>query len=167
MNRWILLLAEGLGSGRLRPAPGTWGSLAGVAWPALLLLPGSLPLFVVGTLAGIFAAVPTCSRAEQLLGRHDPGSVVLDEIVALPLCLVAPLAAQSIGPAGHFPDLAGFVGAHPWWFLPAIFAAFRAFDIAKPWPVRVSQRLPGGWGIVADDLLAAGWVNLVTLPFLA
>ena len=50
--------------------------------------------------------------------------------------------------------------------MPGVFGLFRLFDIWKPWPVRHSQRLPGGWGVVADDLLAAVWVNLVLLPIL-
>lgn len=163
MNRWVLLLAEGLGSGRLRPGPGTWGSLVGVAWLALLLAPGRADVFLLGTLLGIAAAIPVCTRAEQLLGRHDPGSVVLDEIVAIPLCAAVPLAARTHAAGGHFPDLAGFLGASPWWFLPLLFLLFRVFDIAKPWPIRAVQALPRGWGVVADDLLAAAWVGILLL----
>jgi phosphatidylglycerophosphatase A len=166
-NRWVLLLAEGLGSGRLRPAPGTWGSLVGLIWFAVLLAPGHPGPFFAGALLGIPVAVWSAGRAEHLLGRPDPGSVVVDEIVAVPLCFVAPLAAVWAGPGGVFPDLERFLRVYPFWLVPGVFGLFRLFDIWKPWPVRQSQRWPGGRGIVADDLLAAVWVNLVLLPFLA
>lgn len=130
---------------------------------ALLLLPGRADVFLLGTLLSIAAAIPLCTRAEQLLGRHDPGSVVLDEIVALPLCAAAPLAARTHAAGGDFPDLVAFVGGSPWWYLPLLFALFRVFDIAKPWPIRAVQALPRGWGVVADDLLAAVWVGVLLL----
>ena len=100
-DRGILWLAEGFGSGRLRPGPGTWGSLVGCALSYPLL---SLPLgtAVIVTLAAILLAVPVCSRAEVLLGKTDPGSVVLDEIVAIPLTLL-PLHAGVLLGAIHPP----------------------------------------------------------------
>jgi phosphatidylglycerophosphatase A len=88
--------------------------------------------------------------------------VVLDEIVAVPLCFVPVLLAQTQS-LGHFPDLATFVRTAPPWIIPAGFAAFRLFDIWKPFPIRQLQHLPRGWGIVADDLLAAIWVALLSL----
>lgn len=161
MKALILLLAQGLGSGRAPRAPGTFGSMVGLAWAGLLLLPGSAWVFVGGTVAGVAAAVWICGRAEQLLGAHDPGSVVLDEIVAMPICFAVLLAASS-AQAG-FPEAARFLRDSPWWLVPAVFVAFRFFDILKPWPVRQTQRLPGGWGVVADDVLAAVWVNALSL----
>lgn len=161
----MLWLAEGLGSGRLPGAPGTWGSILGIAWFLLLLIPGHPAVFLAGTLLAIGLAVPLCTAAETLLGRHDPGSVVLDEIVALPLCFLPCLVSQWLG-QGRFPDLPAFLRAWPAWLLPAGFAAFRLFDIWKPWPVRQIQNLPRGWGVVADDLLAALWVAVVSLLLL-
>lgn len=166
-DRWILLLAQGFGSGRARRAPGTWGSLVGLAWLATLLAPGNTWVFAAGNLAAIAAAVWSAGRAERLLGVQDPGSVVIDEIVAVPLCFVVPLVSLATGTPGGFPDLARFLHATPAWLVPAGFGLFRLFDIWKPWPVRQSQRLSGGWGIVADDLLAAAWVNLAFLPLAA
>lgn len=162
-DRLVLLLAQGLGSGRAPRAPGTFGSLLGLAWTALLLAPGNPTLFLLGSLAGIAVAIPVCSRAETLTGQHDPGSVVLDEIVALPICFATLLATHAR--TADFPDLLTFVRHNPWTPL-LVFAAFRFFDVAKPWPVRQSQRLPHGWGVVADDLLAAAWVNVVSLAAL-
>ncbi len=165
-DRLTLLLAEGLGSGRLRPAPGTWGSVVGVLWFLVLLLPGSVFFFGAGVVVSCVAAVWVCGEAERILGRHDPGSVVLDEIVAIPLCCVSLLYGHGRGGVG-FPDAAGFLREFPWWTLVVVFAAFRLFDIWKPWPVRQVQGLPGGWGVVADDLLAALWVNIVGMLLLA
>lgn len=160
MARFLLWIAEGLGSGRLRKAPGTWGSLVGIAWFALLLLPGHSALFAAGLLLAAALAVPICTFAERHLGETDPGRVVLDEIVAVPLCFV-PFVWSLTQELGHFPDLVTFLHRTPPWLLPAGFAAFRLFDIWKPFPIRQVQHLPRGWGIVADDLLAALWVALL------
>ena len=149
-DRGILWLAEGFGSGRLRPGPGTWGSLVGCAWSLLLLhLPWGLAM--ITTLGTIALAVPICSRAEALIGKTDPGSVVLDEIVAVPLTLL-PLKAGDLLGLIQTPTLMGGPNAIPWWL--AAFILFRILDIAKPWPVGALQDLPGGWGIVMDDLAA-------------
>lgn len=146
-----LSLAQGLGSGRLKPGPGTWGSLVGVGLILLLLLPGSPLFFAAATVALAAASIPVCSRAARLLDDPDPGSVVLDEIVAMPLAFS--------GYAGHWwmngmsPTVSGI--RHWWWALAAAFVLFRLFDIWKPWPIRQLQSLHGGLGIVADDLAAA------------
>ncbi|MBX3745772.1 MAG: phosphatidylglycerophosphatase A [Verrucomicrobiae bacterium] len=155
-DRWWVWVAEGFGVGRLRVAPGTWGSLLGVGWFLLLLVPGRAWVFAAGCAGAIGAAVWVCGRAERVLGRHDPGSVVLDEIVAVPLCFVPLLAGW-----GAFPGVAAWWGWAPWWWLALGFGLFRVFDIAKPWPVGWLQRWPGGWGIVADDVAAACWVAVL------
>jgi phosphatidylglycerophosphatase A len=164
-DRGILWLAEGFGSGRLRPGPGTWGSLVGCALSYPLL---SLPLgtAVIVTLAAILLAVPVCSRAEVLLGKTDPGSVVLDEIVAIPLTLL-PLHAGVLLGAIHPPRVLTSLPIYGLWWLAA-FALFRVLDIGKPGPISALQHLPRGWGIVMDDvaaglitgliLLGAGWM---------
>ena len=133
-------------------------------WALLLLLHALLGVIVFGGLqtelarVGVFAvgvgvAVWVCGKAEQILGEHDPGSVVLDEIVAMPLCFATVLTVQSLGPG--FTGAAGFLSAHPWWLVPALFAGFRLFDIWKPWPVGWADReLPGGLGVMADDMIA-------------
>jgi phosphatidylglycerophosphatase A len=162
----ILWIAQGLGVGRIPVAPGTFGSVVGIAWTALLLLPGSLAVFALGTLAGVALSVYACGRAEQILGKTDPGSVVLDEIAALPVCFIAwiAVAAQKLN---HFPDTQYlFSGPNIWW-VAGVFVAFRVFDVAKPWPVHGSQKLPGGWGVTTDDFLAAIYVNLAALMVFA
>lgn len=156
-DRGLLWLAQGFGSGRLRPGPGTWGSLVGCAWAGLLLhVPSGWAL--VATIAAILAAVPVCSRAESLLGSPDPGSVVLDEIVAMPLVL---LPLRAAGQLGWIPALdLSRASAGLWWL--GAFVLFRVLDIAKPWPVGALQNLPRGWGIVLDDV-AAGLIGGILL----
>ena len=85
-DQLILWIAQGLGVGRIPFAPGTFGSVVGLLWFAALLLPGNPWLGLGGMLAGLFLSVWLCGAAERILGRTDPGSVVLDEIVAVPLC---------------------------------------------------------------------------------
>lgn len=158
-SNWIVWLAQGFGVGRIPVAPGTWGSLVGVGWALLLLSPGSLVFYLTGIVLSTLAAVLVCDRAERILGQHDPGSVVLDEIVAVPVALGGYVMLWW-GQAGTMPEVAALAGLWP--VLAAAFALFRLFDVWKPWPIRALQRLPGGWGVVADDL-AAGLVSAVVL----
>ena len=128
--------------GRRLPAPGTWGSVAGLMYFTVVFA-GRLE--IAGTLllraAGAYFAVALCGEAEFRLGRKDPVEVILDEFVAMPLCFIG------------WPAL---VGPLPVWavFL-AGFGLFRLFDIAKPFGISRLQNLPGGWGVVVDDLAAA------------
>ena len=150
----LLLLAEGLGTGRLPLAPGTWGSLLGLGWTALLLVPGNAILFLAGTVLLLALAVPICGRAEQWLERKDPPSVVLDEIASVPLVFVFWLMLESAS-QGRFPTIGILVeGTGPALVLGG-FVLFRLLDALKPPPIGVCQRLAGGWGVVADDVVAA------------
>lgn len=128
--------------GKIPFAPGTWGSLAGVGYVAMVCWPlGAL----YGTaLAVVLAAlaVPICTEAEVRLGRSDPGEIIFDEFAALPFCFLGwGQAGWAIGPT--------------WTLLLAGFLGFRLFDIAKPLGIGRLQSLPRGWGVVADDLAAA------------
>lgn len=152
-----MFLATGFGSGLSPVAPGTAGSLLGLALALLIaraLAPGAsgsvaaaVGLLMSG-LAVAFAGVPAATRACRALGAEDPGCVVIDE-VAGQLLASAPVPLFSFGST---------LGGGFAWFLS--FVAFRLFDIWKPGPVRRLQDLPEGWGVVADDvaagLLAAG-----------
>ena len=166
MNAFLLWLAQGFGSGRILFAPGTVGSIVGLGWFALLLLTGNLWLFLGGTLLGLALSVWLCGVGEKILGQTDPGSIVLDEITAIPLCFggwVAVLLWQT----HSFPAPEFFFSRQN--FLPTlgVFAAFRFFDVLKPWPVKHSQVLSGGWGVTVDDALAAVYVNVVVLAVCA
>lgn len=158
----VLWLAEGFGSGLVPVAPGTFGSIVGVIWFLLLVASGDLAMYITGTIVGLAVSVPLCGAAEAILSRHDPSSVVLDEIAAVPLCfmpwvIIAALKLEAMPPVAHFFT----TGA--WQLTLGIFVLFRAFDALKPWPISRIQNLPGGWGITADDLLAAVVVALLSL----
>ena len=142
--------------GRIRKAPGTWGSVAGLLYFTLFFY----PLGVFGTLlfgaAGIYFAVAMCREAEFRLGKRDPGEIVLDQFVAIPFCFLG------------WPTIAGALPnwAAPWAVFVAGFALFRLFDIWKPSVIGKLQHLPDGWGVVADDIAAALATN-ITLHVLA
>jgi len=160
MRCLILFLAQGFGAGRIPVAPGTFGSIVGLGWFLLLLLPGSLPLLLAGTLAGLVVSVWACGRAELLLGRTDPGCIVLDEIAAMPLGFLGWIA-WAVWTRGQLPAAGTFLHGAPALGALLVFAAFRGFDIAKPWPVGALQRLPGGWGVTLDDVMAGLYSGLV------
>lgn len=123
-------------------APGTNGSVVGLLLYTVLLHTWS-PAWQILFIAVLSAvAVVICGQAEVVLQKRDPGEVILDEVVAVPLCFV--------GLSALLPADAIF-----WPWAVAGFVLFRIFDITKPLFVNSLQRLPHGWGIVADDLAAA------------
>jgi phosphatidylglycerophosphatase A len=125
-------------------APGTWGSLAGVLFFLICCTPlSNVELLIAAALLGYFA-VGICGEAEIKIGRKDPSEVILDEVVAIPLCF---LGWRMIAGGSGFLAFIGLVGA--------AFALFRFYDIRKPWVINRLQELPGGWGIVVDDTAAA------------
>jgi len=162
MRTLALWIAQGFGIGRIPVAPGTFGSALGLGWFALLLATGDLWLYLVGTLVGFGISVWLCGMAEKILQKKDPSSVVLDEISAIPVCFVGWVgkwwtAHQSL------PALESFFTQKTWYWTLLIFVLFRIFDIAKPWPIRASQSLRGGWGVTVDDFLAAIYVVVLSL----
>jgi phosphatidylglycerophosphatase A len=131
----VHILAFGFGTGLSPVAPGTVGSLVGVllAWLTLDL---GLPLQLCVAAAISLSGVWICGESARRIGVHDHGGIVWDEIAGMYITL---LAAP--------PTVAGWTLA---------FVLFRAFDIAKPWPIRdLDHRLGGGAGIMLDDLAAA------------
>ena len=127
--------------GRRLPAPGTWGSFAGLLYFTVFFYPLNIvETLLVSALAG-YLAVAFCGEAEFRIGRKDPGEVILDEFVAMPLCFLGWrwLASPS----------------HLWMVLLVGFALFRFYDILKPLGIKRLQDLPAGWGIVIDDTVAA------------
>ncbi|MDZ3823017.1 MAG: phosphatidylglycerophosphatase A [Pseudoxanthomonas sp.] len=131
-------LATGFGSGLAPWAPGTAGSLVALAlWLAFLQAGPSPALQALAVLLAIGPCVLAADWAARRLGRKDPGCVVSDEL------------------AGQWLALLAAPPAWPWWL--AAFVLFRIFDIAKPWPMRALERLPGGLGIVLDDLAAGAY----------
>lgn len=158
-DRVVVWIAVGFGSGWLRPGPGTWGSLVGIAWTLLLLGTGDPLLYGMSTLIALLIAVPISTTAERILGQHDPAEVVIDEIVAMPIAFSG-YAVLWIAAGAGLPPLAAWKS---WWpAMAASFLLFRLFDIWKPWPIRRIQLLPRGWGIVLDDAAAAILAGLAT-----
>ena len=115
-------------------APGTAGSAAGLLLFWAVRSSGSLVVEGLVLLAVTAIGVMVASRAESAYGRRDPGLIVIDETAGMLLTL----AAVPVGLGG------AVVG----------FLAFRLFDVVKPFPARRAERLPGGWGVMADDLVA-------------
>jgi phosphatidylglycerophosphatase A len=166
VNNFLLWIAQGFGIGRIPFAPGTFGSVVGLGWFALLLLAGNFWMFLAGTILGLALSVWLCGVGEKILRQTDPGSIVLDEIAAIPVCFLGLIVHAFWKSGALLPQAAFFSKQHLW--LPLVaFAAFRFFDILKPWPVRQSQWLVGGWGVTIDDALAAVYVNVVVLAVYA
>ena len=155
-----LALLTVLGLGRLRPAPGTWGSAAAVCLGLGILWSGASHRAItiaMLVLVVVFSAVCVALGrwAETHYGRSDPSEVVADEVAGQALAMVfLPWHAAGDGT--------------PWNLAMAgtAFAAFRFFDILKPPPINQIQRAPAGWGILLDDLLAgAAALAVVQLVF--
>lgn len=137
--------AVGFGLGLVPKAPGTFGSLLGppLVWGVIhsgLSIWGQIAVAVILMLLG----VPICASGARTLKQEDPGAVVYDEVMAFFLVFI-------------------WVSL-TWWTAILGFALFRLFDIWKPWPIKRVEKWPGGWGIMADDLLA-GLIAGVYLKF--
>jgi phosphatidylglycerophosphatase A len=133
-------VATGLGSGYAPLAPGTAGSLVGLAlfWPVYhLTLAGQAVATALVFALGVAAAGHVAGR----LRIEDPGLVVADEVVGMWVSLLGlPLT---------------------WVTAAAGFVLFRVFDVFEPYPARDLERLPGGWGIMCDDVMAGVYANLL------
>lgn len=139
--------ALGCGSGLLRPAPGTWGSLFALL-PYLafsqLYWPYYLAIVVISFIVGIYF----CQACATFLGVHDHGAIVWDEFVGIWLTLF-------LVPFGLLNIALGFL-------------LFRLFDIIKPWPIKwLDKSVAGGFGIMIDDILAAiyAWLCLQAILY--
>jgi phosphatidylglycerophosphatase A len=150
-DKLILFVAEGFGSGKIPFAPGTWGSLVGLLWIWLLLLPQNSWVYLGGIVLGFFVAVWVGGEAEKILGLTDPGRIVIDEIAAMPLVFWGAFAFDF----PRAPSFESFFQSDKWYLPVAAFALFRLFDVWKPLGIRKIQHLPGGWGLAIDDYLAA------------
>jgi phosphatidylglycerophosphatase A len=141
VDRVALFLATGFGTGYAPFASGTFGSLPGVLIAYALARTGGAWALAGGALVATVVGLWAADRAARIFGEEDPGRVVVDEIAGqmIALCFLPPT----------LPVLAG------------AFFFFRLFDVIKPWPARRLEDLPGGSGIMADDLAAGLYANLV------
>ncbi len=188
--RLAFAIATVLGTGYLKPGPGTWGSLVGIlvtmlSHPVTLLILLILP---TGSTAGFGIDVPlflgkpvswilllpsilvwlalaslglwSSRKVSQFAGVTDPQYIVIDEVSGVGLTLILGIAPlifdkdiiQATGAMGF--ALYSGMSLLNWKYLLAGFILFRIFDIAKPFPCRRLENLPGGWGIMADDWMA-------------
>lgn len=159
IRRNSLSLITVFGLGFLRPAPGTWGSLPPVAVASGLIAAGIAPgtalawvyYSVLALMLAVFSAacITQADEAEARYGKKDPSQVVADETAGQCIPLLA-IPAFTLG------STATGVFA-----LVFAFFAFRIADIFKPWPAFRLQSVPGGWGILLDDLVAGGYAAII------
>jgi phosphatidylglycerophosphatase A len=137
-DRLVVAIATGVYVGYLPPAPGTLGSLLGLLllWP---LKPGTVQVLVTLFLIGV--GIVVADQAARVIGGQDPPAIVIDEIagIAVATLLLPPQVQERV----------------------VAFVIFRVFDVIKPFPARQAERLPGGFGIVGDDLIAGLYTNLL------
>ena len=152
------LLASCFGLGRLPWAPGTWGSLPSAIIFGLMCYlhtPSIIISIVMAALAlaGSVICVKFAPDVIAAVGKSDPGEIVVDE-----------LAGQAVTflPIGFWIIIEEISIRQIWIVMVLGFLLFRVFDIAKPWPIRKLEKLPQGWGVLADDLMAGvyAWIVL-------
>ncbi len=140
MTRLAVLLATAGHVGAVPLAPGTWGSAVGVGVLLAVRLTGAAGAEVALLAAVLAAGVWSATVTERRYGRPDPGAIVIDEVAGMLITLLwIPVT---------------------WVGLLAGFLAFRIFDIVKPFPARAAERLPAGWGVMADDVVAGLYAHL-------
>lgn len=136
----IKILATGFGAGLSPVAPGTAGTLVGILiCLSCYALPWPFRFLIVAAI--LAASIYVAHRAESLYGKTDDQRIVIDEIAGFQVTML-PVA---------------ITGLH----LCLAFVLFRIFDIWKPFPLGRLQNLPGGWGVVADDLGAGIYSGLI------
>jgi phosphatidylglycerophosphatase A len=144
MRAIVLVLATGLGAGYAPIAPGSAGSVLGLAlwYAAFVPLWERSPVLCLAAFAAAFvAAVWIAGRAEAELAEHDSPRIVIDEVLGMVATLIAVPAVRPLPIAG--------------------FLAFRVLDIIKPPPARwVERNMRGGAAVMLDDLVAAVYANL-------
>ena len=153
----VRLITTLCGVGHLRPAPGTWGSLAAIPLAALLHGLGGFWAVALGTLVvcavGWWAVgVDTADRSDK-----DPSEIVIDEVAGMFIAL---------WPVSFGAEFAGTGIFQLWPGVLTAFLAFRLFDIWKPGPVGWADRQEGPMGVMADDLIA-GWLAALVVAVLA
>ncbi|MDR1595310.1 MAG: phosphatidylglycerophosphatase A [Puniceicoccales bacterium] len=143
-GRFAVAIATLFGIGTSPVFPGTLGSFFGTLLYALAIqnLKASTAIFTVIFL--VLVAIVICDMAEKEIGEVDPGCIVLDEFVAMPICFIG---VRNLDANRLLLIAAGFV-------------IFRIFDIFKPLGIKRTQNLSGGIGIVIDDVVAAFYTNI-------
>jgi len=157
IRNYDIVLCTAFGAGFWPWGPGTMGSLVGILlwWLASLVLPHTALVITTAVACVIVTAIsiPSINRLERIWGP-DPSRVVIDEVVGVWICLTA------------VPENVAWSQPYftPWYWVLAAFILFRAFDILKPPPIRQMEKLPGGLGVMMDDIVAglAGVVVMIS-----
>lgn len=122
-------------------APGTWGAVIGLLWYTIFFYGLNFWQFFLLFFVSVWFAIAICGEAERIMGQKDSPSIILDEVVSMPLC---------------FYGIEKFHGQIENWRIFLLgFLLFRFFDILKPLGIRSLQNIKGGLGIVIDDVVAA------------
>ncbi len=139
------LIGTFMGVGYIRPAPGTWGSLAALLYGWLLHVIGGLPLLLVGIVVGFLKGWWATAQMTKGSDDHDPSEIVVGEVIGQWIALI-PLsyAAGSMG--------ISILNMWPGWI--AAFILFRLFDITKPWIIGWADRRGDALGVMLDDVIA-------------
>lgn len=149
-----LFIATLFGVGYLRPAPGTWGSLAALPLGlGVYMLGGWIALavgIVIATIVGTWAIANATRGSED----HDPSEIVIDELAGQWIAIL---------PLAYGADYAGAAILDLWPGWITAFAAFRLFDITKPWLVGRADRKGTPWGVMEDDLWAGFFAAIVVI----
>jgi phosphatidylglycerophosphatase A len=139
-EKLITFLATGFGSGLAPFAPGTMGTLVGVVI-CLLCLPLPWPMRLLIVIALLALSIYVAGQAEKIYQKKDDQRIVIDEIIGLQITML-PVVINVLN-------------------LCAGFVLFRIFDILKPFPIGNLQKLPGGWGVVIDDVAAGIYAGVI------
>ena len=139
MRTLATIFASFFGVGFCPVAPGTAATIAGIILAFFVKSPWILYATVTGGL--LLLAIPVCTYLERAIGRKDPGILVIDEVVGILIALWGlPLS---------------------WPVIISGFFLFRAFDMFKIYPINRFEALPGGLGIMLDDVMAGLYTNIV------
>ncbi len=153
----IKLVTTFFGAGLLKPAPGTWGSLAALPAFYLLHITGGAPLAIAATIIVFFLGWWATARHTEGSADHDPAEIVIDEVAGMWLALIpVSIGADHVG--------ANVLALYPGWIVA--FLGFRFFDILKPWPVSWADRKSTPLGVMLDDVIA-GLMAAVVVVVLA
>jgi len=141
-NRWrspAFWLAVGLGSGLMKPAPGTWGSLFALVLGYLMITQGvSIEVFTAAIVGVSLLGTLVINRIEKLSGVHDAPEIVIDEVAGMWIAML---------PLWHL--------GTDYILIVLAFVLFRFFDIIKPWPIGwLDKQVSGGFGVMVDDIVA-------------
>ena len=142
MSSLSSLLATFFGIGRVPVASGTFASAASLPFGVLFVMVGP-PVIITAAIIATIVGIWACGQHAAKLGVADPSECVLDEVAGQWIALI---------------PIAFYIHPFDWRLYGIGFLLFRLFDVLKFWPLSAAERLPGGYGVMADDVLAGAIV---------